>query len=332
MSFDQKILVIRFSSIGDIVLATSPLKTIRRAYPDAQITFLTLDTFAPLLEYHPDIDALVSISKRMSLIELWGFADHIRRKQYRHIFDLHNSIRSNLVTLRSSSPVYQLKKPRWNRFLLFYFHHNEFGSDFSTLKMYHEHLGSIWNENDVLPATLLKVSNYEQKMARNMLLDKNIFDEFIAVVPGAAWTQKQWPAEKYIETLNQLDLPAVLLGEKKDTICFDIAKRSSSTVNLAGQTTLRQALAVLANSAYVIGSDTGLTHAAEALGKQVYMILGPTSPETGAGVNLPGSTNIETDVWCRPCSQNGKFPCYRKTQECMDSIVPNDVIQSLLLG
>ena len=332
MSFDQKILVIRFSSIGDIVLATSPLKTIRRAYPDAQITFLTLDTFAPLLEYHPDIDALVSISKRMSLIELWGFADHIRRKQYRHIFDLHNSIRSNLVTLRSSSPVYQLKKPRWNRFLLFYFHHNEFGSDFSTLKMYHEHLGSIWNENDVLPATLLKVSNYEQKMARNMLLDKNIFDEFIAVVPGAAWTQKQWPAEKYIETLNQLDLPVVLLGEKKDTICFDIAKRSSSTVNLAGQTTLRQALAVLANSAYVIGSDTGLTHAAEALGKQVYMILGPTSPETGAGVNLPGSTNIETDVWCRPCSQNGKFPCYRKTQECMDSIVPNDVIQSLLPG
>lgn len=332
MSFDQKILVIRFSSIGDIVLATSPLKTIRRAYPDAQITFLTLDTFAPLLEYHPDIDALVSISKRMSLIELWGFADHIRRKQYRHIFDLHNSIRSNLVTLRSSSPVYQLKKPRWNRFLLFYFHHNEFGSDFSTLKMYHEHLGSIWNENDVLPETLLKVSNYEQKMARNMLLDKNIFDEFIAVVPGAAWTQKQWPAEKYIETLNQLDLPAVLLGEKKDTICFDIAKRSSSTVNLAGQTTLRQALAVLANSAYVIGSDTGLTHAAEALGKQVYMILGPTSPETGADVNLPGSTNIETDVWCRPCSQNGKLPCYRKTQECMDSIVPNDVIQSLLPG
>ena len=332
MSFDQKILVIRFSSIGDIVLATSPLKTIRRAYPDAQITFLTLDTFAPLLEYHPDIDALVSISKRMSLIELWGFADHIRRKQYRHIFDLHNSIRSNLVTLRSSSPVYQLKKPRWNRFLLFYFHHNEFGSDFSTLKMYHEHLGSIWNENDVLPATLLKVSNYEQKMARNMLLDKNIFDEFIAVVPGAAWTQKQWPAEKYIETLNQLDLPAVLLGEKKDTICFDIAKRSNSTVNLAGQTTLRQALAVLANSAYVIGSDTGLTHAAEALGKQVYMILGPTSPETGAGVNLPGPTNIETNVWCRPCSQNGKFPCYRKTLECMDSIVPNDVIQSLLPG
>ena len=332
MSFDQKILVIRFSSIGDIVLATSPLKTIRRAYPDAQITFLTLDTFAPLLEYHPDIDALVSISKRMSLIELWGFADHIRRKQYRHIFDLHNSIRSNLVTLRSSSPVYQLKKLRWNRFLLFYFHHNEFDSDFSTLKMYHEHLGSIWNENDVLPATLLKVSNYEQKMARDMLLDKNIFDEFIAVVPGAAWTQKQWPAEKYIETLNQLDLPAVLLGEKKDTICFDIEKRSSSTVNLAGQTTLRQPLAVLANSTYVIGSDTGLTHAAEALGKQVYMILGPTSPETGAGVNLPGSTNIETDVWCRPCSQNGKLPCYRKTQECMDSIVPNDVIQSLLPG
>ena len=67
MEFDQKILVIRFSSIGDIVLATSALRTIRSSYPKAQITFLTLDEYAPLLEYHPDIDFLLSINRRSNI-------------------------------------------------------------------------------------------------------------------------------------------------------------------------------------------------------------------------------------------------------------------------
>ena len=85
----------------------------------------------------------------------------------------------------------------------------------------------------------------------------------------------------------------------------------------------------MANSRRVIGSDTGLVHAAEALGVDVTMIMGPTSTETGAGVSLPNSNNIEIDLWCRPCSQNGSVPCYREKQYCMESIEPNEVLKSL---
>ena len=85
----------------------------------------------------------------------------------------------------------------------------------------------------------------------------------------------------------------------------------------------------MANSRHVIGSDTGLVHAAEALGVNVTMIMGPTSTETGAGVSLPNSNNIETDLWCIPCSQNGSMPCYRERQYCMESIEPKDVLKSL---
>ena len=67
MSFDQKILIIRFSSIGDIVLTTSPLKTIRNRFPNAQISYVTLEEFAPLLEFHPDIDRLIPLSKNMTV-------------------------------------------------------------------------------------------------------------------------------------------------------------------------------------------------------------------------------------------------------------------------
>ena len=88
-------------------------------------------------------------------------------------------------------------------------------------------------------------------------------------------------------------------------------------------------MAILSKAYYVIGSDTGLTHIAEALGKNVSMILGPTSSETGANVILDESKIIKKDIWCRPCSQNGKRKCYRTKQFCMDLISVNDVFQTI---
>ena len=332
MSPDQKILVIRFSSIGDIILATSAVKTIREAFPDAEITFLTLSQYAPILEYHPDIDNLSFISKNMSLKDLWQFSRQIKSKDYTHIFDLHNSLRSNLIISRSSSNIQQVQKPRWNRFLLYYFHQNNFENDFSTRKMYHKYLGSIYKSGDPLPETSLRVSQYEKIKAEKMIEDQGVKGRFVAIIPGAATAQKQWPKEKYIEIIKQIKIPTVILGGKSDLICSEISNELNSVVNLSGKTSLREAMAVLSISMYVIGSDTGLTHAAEALGKNVSMILGPTSKETGGGVNLPGSRNIEKDLWCRPCSQNGSTPCYRKSQLCMDTVSSSDVLRSIPLG
>ena len=329
MNFDQKILIVRFSSIGDIVQSTSPLRTIRDNYPDAQITFLTLDDYAPILEYHSDIDFLLSISRKKTLKETWDLCEYIRDKEYKIIFDLHNSLRSNILLSMSKSENYKLKKPRLNRSLLFYFHYNRFESSFSSLKMFHKYLGLIWKEGDSIPPARLFVSLHEKNVAKSFLMSKGVLNKFIAIVPGAAWKQKQWSVEKYIKTMNRLQIPSVILGSKKDIICEKIAKGVEKSINLSGQTDLRLALSLLSNSEYVIGSDTGLLHAAEALGKRVLMILGPTSKQTGAGVNLNNSIEIQKDIWCRPCSQNGSFPCYRKKQLCMDLIQPADVLDSL---
>ena len=330
MSPDQKILVIRFSSIGDIVLATSPLRTIRSAFPDAQITFLTLDKFSPLLEFHPDIDRLISIPSSLKFKKLWTFGAYIKRNKYDIIYDLHNSIRSNIVTLQSSAQSFQLKKPRFNRMMLFHFHENYFESEFSTRFMYHQHVGSIWDGNHgSIPKTLLRLSAGEIKKGRRLLSDRGVMGDYVSVIPGAAWKQKRWPVNKYIETLNKLDIPSVLIGSKDDTICRQINKGLINSLDLSGKTDLREALSVIASSKHVIGSDTGLVHGAEALGKNVSMILGPTSTETGAGVALPDSKNIQKDIRCRPCSQNGSVPCYREKQYCMESITPEEVLNSL---
>ena len=120
MNFDQKILIVRFSSIGDIVQSTSPLKTIRKVFPDSPITFLTLSTYAPLLEMHPDIDSLLSIKRKQSLKDLLYLRKFLSQKRFEFVYDLHNSIRSNILTFRISKNIYRLKKPRLKRSILFF--------------------------------------------------------------------------------------------------------------------------------------------------------------------------------------------------------------------
>ena len=143
---------------------------------------------------------------------------------------------------------------------------------------------------------------------------KNLFKskKFIVLIPGAAWNQKRWDTRKYVKLINSISFPIIILGGKSDSICFDIEAQASNVFNLAGKTSLRGAMAIINNCFYVIGSDTGLSHIAESLNKSVYMILGPTSLETGASVISKSSRVIEKDLWCRPCSQNGKRICYRR--------------------
>jgi len=330
LNSEHRILVVRFSSIGDIVLATSPLRTIRKSYPESHITFLTLSSFSSILDYHPDVDAVIALRKTPSIPYHWRFSKLIREKSFDLIFDLHNSLRSRLILANHNGQIETLKKPRWNRFLLFQFHLNYFEDDFSVPLMYHQNLGTIWSQGDPVPKTFLKISKQEAKWADSILKDNSIKGSYVVIVPGAAWEQKQWPIDKYTKLCkrikNDFNLDTVVIGTKKDRICFEIAERVPEVVNLAAKTSIRESMSLINGAARVVGSDTGLTHAAEALGTKVTMILGPTSRETGATTILDDSVCVESEkTWCRPCSQNGSSACYRSSQFCMDSIKTEEV-------
>jgi len=327
---EHRILVVRFSSIGDIILATSPLHTIRKSYPKSSITFLTLSNYSSILEYHPDVDAVIALRKTPSIPYHWRFSKLIKEKSFDLVFDLHNSLRSRFILTKHAGPKERLKKPRWNRFLLFQFHLNNFEDDFSVPLMYHQNLGPIWSPGESVPKTLLKISKQEVKWAESIVKNNSIMGSYVVIIPGAAWKQKQWSVDKYTELCKSIkkdfNLDTVAIGTKKDRICFEIADRAPEVVNLAGKTSIRESMALINGATRVVGSDTGLTHAAEALGTKVTMILGPTSRETGAGTILEDSVCIESkDTWCRPCSQNGSSLCYRSSQFCMDSIKTEEV-------
>jgi heptosyltransferase-2 len=209
--------------------------------------------------------------------------------------------------------------------MLFNLKLNFFKKDFSHIRMYH----SILEDIHSFPRTSLYVSSDEINRAKSFLKKEGVDQEFICIVPGAAWKQKQLPVDKYNELINTLNkkfaFKIVLLGSKNDTICDEI-KKDINIVNLKDKTSLRMAMSILTISEHTFGSDTGLLHASEALNTPVSMILGPTSMETGASINHPNSKIFEkNNLWCRPCSQNGKRPCIRKEQYCLTGININDI-------
>ena len=195
--------------------------------------------------------------------------------------------------------------------------------------MYH----TLLNQDKTFPPTNLFIEDKEKNETKKFLLKNNIGDNYIAVVPGAAWSQKQWSIDNYNNLMTRLiesfNSKIVILGATNDIICDQIIK-DDRKVNLKDKTSLRMAMGIVKYAKHTLGSDTGLLHISEAMGTPVTMILGPTSRETGARVTLSNSKVIENkDLWCRPCSQNGSRPCYRKEQYCMSKINSEKVFDNV---
>lgn len=314
------------SSIGDIILATSFLDSVKKKYPNSSIDFLIKKEFSPLLQNHPQINNVIELDKSEGLKGLISLGKHLMHQGYYKVFDIHNVFRSKILSFFFKRKIFfQIKKPRLKRFMLFNLKLNFFKKDFSHIKMYH----SILEDIHSFPRTSLYVSSDEINRAKSFLKKEGVDQEFICIVPGAAWKQKQLPVDKYNELIDILNkkfaFKIVLLGSKNDTICDEI-KKDINIVNLKDKTSLRMAMSILKISKHTFGSDTGLLHASEALNTPVSMILGPTSMETGASINHPNSKIFEkNNLWCRPCSQNGKRPCIRKEQYCLTGININDI-------
>ena len=326
----KKILIIRMSSIGDIVLSTSFLKSVKKKYPSSEIHFLIKKEFSDLVKKHPSIDNLISFDKKLGFKELMRLGRSLRDNDYDVIFDIHSVFRTRVLSLFLRKNLFkQIRKPRLRRFMLFYTHQNYFEKSFSHIKMYH----TLLNEDKTFPPTNLFIDSNEDDMTKDFLAKNDIGENYIAIVPGAAWSQKQWSIDNYNNLMRRLidsfKSKIVILGSTNDVICDQIIK-DKSIINLKDKTSLRLAMGIVKHAQHTIGSDTGLLHISEAMGTPVTMILGPTSLETGARVTLNDSKVIENkDLWCRPCSQNGSRPCYRKEQYCMSEIDSDKVFENV---
>ena len=360
-----KILVIRFGSLGDVLLTAPVITALRRKYTGAEIQYLVHGRYRSLVQrFDPAPDKCIPFPPDTSAAELPAFARNLNREKYDLVIDLHDSLRSRVVRRFLEAPAVKIyRKPRLKRGLLFYLWINSFPADFSVVDEYLRYAGLDLQPGERRPR--MAIGQSEIEAASNKF---GLQTGYIAVVPGAAWPQKSWPYQRYVDLLRRTGaqtfeqqsppgMPAraeeagdgqlVLLGGPENAICGHIEaalseapKNGSHTgglvgagadgvLNLQGRTSLDEALAVLAGSRFVIGSDTGLVHAAEATDVPVIMILGPTSQESGARTHHPHSLVHQVDLWCRPCSQNGRRQCYRSEQFCLTKISVDEVFSSV---
>ena len=327
----MKILIIRFSSIGDLTQALSIPSLIKFYHPEAVIDFVTRQDLSELLHHNPHIHKIWTLDRRLGLSGLWSLIQILKKENYTHIYDAHNNLRSSLIrwalNLRWQSPITRVRPMmRWKRFLLIRFQINLFEKPFSGQRDLLKPL-EAWGLKYFLPAPPQLFLDLAQKQKASQILHQHKISEFVVLVPSAAYPLKRWPLAHWHELIKKnQDTHFVVLAGPTDSFTAELNQYSNVT-NLTGQTSLLESAAIIEKAQVVVTNDTGLLHFAEQLGRPAIALMGPAP----FGFPSRSSTTIfERNLKCRPCSKHGQGPCRNSYfQECLVSISPEEIHQEL---
>ncbi len=319
----KKILIIRFSSIGDVVLTTPVIRCVKKQYPQAEIHFLTKPFNEQFLSQNPYIDKLYLYQKGNlpELVEL------LKKEHFDFVIDLQRNLRSRRIRMALSCPSRSFSKLNIRKWLLVHTKWNCMPK-LSVVDRYFQAAQPLLIQNDGLGLDFfLKEESVE--------LPEIFKNPFVAIACGAQHGTKQIPVERIEFLLKRIQKPVVLLGDEKDaarisSICFE---EMPYVFNACGKFSLNQSALILQKSVLVITPDTGLMHISAALQKKIVSLWGNTVPEFGMYPYLPaGRENLSTimevrGLKCRPCSKLGFKECPKGHFNCMQKIDYNKIIE-----
>lgn len=325
----MKILFIRFSSIGDIVLTTPVVRCTRAKFPDAEIHFLTKKSFVPILESNPHINAVYGLEGDIQPVLLQLIAN-----RYDVIIDLHKSLRSRYVrsiltqVFNSSIQIYSFNKLNLKKWLLVNFKINQL-PDKSIVERYFEGVRSLGVINDgqgldfyIDPEHQLKKDDLPLSHSQG----------YVVCSIGGQHATKKMPIKKWQSLCSTIPYPLIIVGGKEDA---EDGQNLSALdpvriYNACGKFSIPESAEIIRRAKLVITHDTGMMHIAAAFKKTIISIWGNTVPELGMfpyyGYNnlktnrAPELTIIESEVGCRPCSKIGYSACPKKHFNCMEGI------------
>lgn len=326
-----KFLIIRFSSIGDIIQCMGIIGGIRERFADVEIHWITRKDMVGTLSMDGRIDKIWAFDKETGLAGLLKMAADLRKEHFDYIYDAHSNIRSNILKLVVSplpfaKPYVALRsKERGKRFLLFRLGINRFDKPFRGVVSFRKPLKKWgiahfpdnyhdWHFPDEIRG---KYGNFVTK-------------DMVTLVPSANWEMKRWPVSYWKALVALLpDYRFVILAGPKDTFCEEIRSAAPERViNLAGQTSLMESSYIVMRSNLVISADTGFMHAADLFRVPAFALMGPTAFgfPTGPTVEI-----LETALPCRPCTKDGRGKCKLAVyQKCMADITPEQVAEKVI--
>ena len=314
----MKILIIRFSSIGDIVLTTPIIRCIKQQIQGVEIHYITKQKFSSVIEANPYIDKIHTIKD--SIFEI---THQLKKENFDYVIDLHHNIRTLKLKWILGKKSFSFRKLNWEKFLMVYFKINKLPK-LHIVDRYFETLHSIGVNNDsqgldyfISEKDIVNISSY---------LPTHFQNGYTVLVVGGSYFTKQIPINKLKEFCELSPNPLVLLGGKEDVLNSEEVHQAflGKTINLCGQLNINQSASIIQQAHKVITSDTGLMHIAAAFKKNITSVWGNTIPEFGMGVYLPSNDSKIVEVKnlsCRPCSKLGHHSCPKKHFKCMNDIV-----------
>lgn len=310
-----RILIIRFSSIGDIVLTTPVIRALHQQL-GAEVHFLTKQSYRSILAHNPYLHQLHTIEHHVKEV-----LPTLRRLGFSAIIDLHHNLRSFQVKAHLAGvPHYSFAKLNYEKWLLTRLHIQRLPK-VHIVDRYLDAAAPLGVKNDG------KGLDYFLNPEDPLVSQWQFSSPYLALVIGAAHATKRLPENKLFELCEKLAYPTVLLGGPAEAaIGEQIAQLGPNLYNGCGKLSLNQSATIVKQARLVITHDTGLMHIAAAFRRPILSIWGNTVPEFGMtpyyGWSEPSPTSERFEVAnlaCRPCSKIGYATCPKGHFRCMQN-------------
>lgn len=343
----NKILIIRFSSLGDVVLATPLIRWLRQHFPEAELDFLVRQEYAELLHHYPGIDQLIEFDVKTGFSSLRKLKNRLKSNNYDVVLDIHNNLRSCYLCLGmagffSGTRILRIRKQQFIRLLLVKFKINLYRRLYGrVIPVWEKYLrtakplvGRPEAGGGRPEIFLTNGSKSKAKKNQTQLLGNR---NYITIAPGAKHFTKRWPAEYYSELLERIyqetKIEAVLIGGDDDVEVSENIQKGfddEAVMSLVGQLSIQETAAVIKGSSLLITNDSGLMHVADALAVPLIAIFGSTVEELGFFPGGPEAIVIQNSgLYCRPCSHIGRSHCPKAHFRCMQEVTPEIVWQTV---
>lgn len=317
----MKVLVVRFSSIGDIILTTPVVRALKTQLSDCEVHYITKSSFRSLLSANPFIDKIITINESVSEV-----ARELREEKYDYVIDLHHNIRSLKVKLAADGKCYSFPKLNVEKWLLVNLKYNRM-PEMHIVDRYFETVLPLGVVNDQKGLDFFLIEGEDP------VLPEAFSEGYIAIVIGAKFNTKKYPVQKVRSLCRMLSKPVVLVGGPEDSNdgAF-IADGLPNVFNACGKFNFDGSARLVKNASVVVTNDTGFMHISAAFKKPVVSIWGNTVPEFGMYPYIPADMSriVErNDLSCRPCSKIGYSKCPKGHFDCMEKIAPSDVVKAV---
>ncbi len=324
------ILVVRFSSLGDIVLTEPIVRQLRQVHPDAKIHFLTKSRFAELLSMFEGIDR----------VHLWEseeagklLMDELDQFEFDFTIDLHDNLRSRKVRSAIGVLWVHTRKEWFKRFAsvrMKWLHTRPSHA----IERYAGALKSLGMKLN-FDSPRLNVGEAFRKRWADVKAAGSIPEDYFVIAAGAAHETKQAPGELWAQVAKEIadesGLKALLVGALSEKMMMEDLKfrLRQNCVGVLCEESIGLSAAAIAGSRFVLSNDSGSAHLAAAVGRPTLALFGPTHPILGFAPRGQRAGFHSVHEYCSPCSLHGRRPCYREQRYCFSKMAATTIVEQI---